>query len=215
MKNFSAIIKTELKDNQESTQQKHKISCKNCARLHHKCDKIFPSCSHCLKKGVKCEVNTSVKKRGRPFGTTKENIELKKTLKREFQNTQCIKPEVPNKKLKIPQVQQQREINMMSSTHNSLDNNNSIFFQVPIDINWEFSFQDSVVLPNNNVLVQNNSFQPSELDLFFDPCDFSESSSPSSESYSPRSTDDFILNVDNLDFDTFNSFLVEQEYQFC
>jgi hypothetical protein len=62
----------------QKTQQVHTRACKNCTKLHHKCDKMSPACSHCLKRNVPCEINPSVKKRGRPFGTTKDKIQQKK-----------------------------------------------------------------------------------------------------------------------------------------
>eukprot|EP00697_Spironema_sp_BW2_P016558 gnl/Spiro4/7867_TR4139_c0_g1_i1.p1 gnl/Spiro4/7867_TR4139_c0_g1~~gnl/Spiro4/7867_TR4139_c0_g1_i1.p1 ORF type:complete len:116 (-),score=11.52 gnl/Spiro4/7867_TR4139_c0_g1_i1:86-433(-) len=115
--------------------------------------------------------------------------------------------------MRIPQQPQyqQKEIRCgVTNTNNTCEN--TVFFQVPIDINWEFNFQDSIV---PSTIINTNQFQSqsNDFDLFFesDFCVDSPSSEPSESS--PRS-DDFVLNVDNLDFDTFNSFLVE-ELQFC
>lgn len=170
---------------------------------------MFPSCSHCLKKGVKCEVNPSVKKRGRPFGTTKENIEKKKqdNNKREVQTIQPVVIETPQKKMKIPS----KEIKLEN------DNSNMIFFQVPIDINWDFSFQNSLQSSNSNLFFPQQQ-QPAVIktETFQEMTVSSPVSCESEDYYSPSSSpssDLFEFNVENLDFDHFNSFL--DEIQFC
>jgi len=253
MTNFSRIISVQLNDNstikqEEQLPKKHKISCKNCARLHHKCDKMLPSCSHCLKKGVKCEVNPSVKKRGRPFGTTKDILEKKKLNKRNVNTTSNNTQDFPEtKRVKI--LSPPRE---MPCTSIPIDN--LVFFQVPIDINWDFSFQNHGVNKNNTSCQSQNEYayvsnqdvygsqnvnciiQPNMSTIFQTSCfqttpntqttsqitttsspicqstDFSVSSPPSEESIS---CDDFVLDVENFDFDNFNTFLVDQEFQFC
>ena len=226
MTNFSNFVSVELKDSKQEQPKKHKIACKNCARLHHKCDKISPSCSHCLKKGVKCEVNDTKKKRGRPFGTTKENLEMKKINKRTLSNPTVEIPETKRVKILKPQ----REMEVIRQI--PAQNDNQFYFQVPIDINWEFNFQDikreeesrnMMIIPTQNIVsneeiygtnnvtyIQPNfSHPPSQ--YFSNNCtDFSVSSPPSEES----TCDDFVLNVENLDFDNFNSFLVDQDIQF-
>eukprot|EP01091_Cochliopodium_minus_P010951 TRINITY_DN301_c0_g1_i1.p1 TRINITY_DN301_c0_g1~~TRINITY_DN301_c0_g1_i1.p1 ORF type:complete len:152 (-),score=34.55 TRINITY_DN301_c0_g1_i1:197-652(-) len=62
--------KSKRKEEDNATGEKHKIACKNCSRLHHRCDKLFPTCTYCKRKGLTCEINQS-KTRGRPHGTTK------------------------------------------------------------------------------------------------------------------------------------------------
>jgi len=236
MNNFSSFISLQLKDNsiikQEQMPQKHKISCKNCARLHHKCDKISPSCSHCLKKGIKCEVNPSVKKRGRPFGTTKDNLEKKKQNKRNVNTSNNTQDLPETKRVKI--LNAPREVPCSNTPFcTSAPINHLVFFQVPIDINWEFSFQDTQNGVNKNIsqnmvsnqdvygsqnvsCIQPTTFIPnsptnSPNSQFYPSSDFSVSSPPSEESLS---CDDFVLDVENFDFDNFNTFL-DQEFQFC
>ena len=66
-------IKEESKEDFHQHIKVHKISCKNCTKSHHKCDKVYPTCTNCLRKKITCEISEP-KKRGRPFGTTKDKI---------------------------------------------------------------------------------------------------------------------------------------------
>jgi len=215
--------------------------------LHHKCDKISPSCSHCLKKGVKCEVNPSVKKRGRPFGTTKDNLEMKKKSNQNKRNVNTTNnntqdlPETKRVKILSPQIAREMPCNIITPSSSSAQNDNLVFFQVPIDINWDFCFQQSHGVNNNiiqNTFPSYNYTNVSNQDVYGTQnvssifstsstqtiqqistqpisqftSDFSVSSPPSEESIS---CDDFVLDVENFDFDNFNTFLVDQELQFC
>jgi hypothetical protein len=49
------------KENEQVIPRKHNKACMNCTKLHHKCDKKYPTCSHCIKRNVKCIVNPSTK----------------------------------------------------------------------------------------------------------------------------------------------------------
>ena len=70
--------------------QKHKIACINCSKSHHKCDKIYPSCSYCLKRNIPCEVKQT-KKRGRPFGSkNKKKRNLSEDRSEEIDTTQIM-----------------------------------------------------------------------------------------------------------------------------
>lgn len=50
----------------------HKKACKNCFKLHRKCNKQMP-CDYCSLRGKPCEINPCIKKRGRPLGSTNKN----------------------------------------------------------------------------------------------------------------------------------------------
>ena len=141
-------IFTEYKDNKSQGQQKHKIACKNCSKSHHKCDKIYPSCSHCLKKNIKCEVNPS-KKRGRPYGSTKNNklgIDeiavqpeeriIKRTLKPKQIITKKIKME--ENKSEIPLIIEKLAPIEVPNPQIKFEN---LFPQEIFDKNWEFDLQ--------------------------------------------------------------------------
>ncbi|KAL9658689.1 hypothetical protein ABK040_005845 [Willaertia magna] len=52
----------------------HPIACKNCRKVHKRCDKKLPSCSNCIRKGLSCEYATP-KKKGR------KNVEKKEKKK--------------------------------------------------------------------------------------------------------------------------------------
>jgi len=63
----------------------HQKACKNCFKLHRKCNKQMP-CDYCSLRGKPCEINPCIKKRGRPIGSTnktkiKEEKEVKKQKK--------------------------------------------------------------------------------------------------------------------------------------
>ena len=151
--NIQSIQSTQ---NIQSIQTKHKIACKNCTRLHHKCDKTFPSCDYCTKRGIKCEVNTTNKKRGRPFGTTKKNLTQKKESE---------------KKIKLEsnqaQIMQARPIingEFKNAIHSSLQ---PIFPMVKNEINEEIyspindpSVSNSPVNYNMELRTSDNDFKP-------------------------------------------------------
>eukprot|EP01091_Cochliopodium_minus_P015393 TRINITY_DN546_c0_g1_i1.p1 TRINITY_DN546_c0_g1~~TRINITY_DN546_c0_g1_i1.p1 ORF type:complete len:198 (-),score=61.63 TRINITY_DN546_c0_g1_i1:131-724(-) len=153
------IIKNDLKDNNcggniNYPHTIHKISCKNCSRIHHKCDKMFPTCSHCLEKGWKCEVNLSEKKRGRPFNTTKENLEKRKLELAKKKKEQRKQRRLMNKRKMEDEHNIIQEISTIPINNKKIKKedvdlpmNNQInaedfkFLHVPIDMNFEVNFQ--------------------------------------------------------------------------
>ena len=117
--------------------KKHQKACMNCTKLHHKCDKIYPTCSHCIKRNVRCIVNPSTKKRGRPFGTTKEN-KCKKNSKEEIEKQNKILIYQEKKCKDIPKVKQtQRE---SVSNHSRKKQEIVSDFRAPVDLMWDSNF---------------------------------------------------------------------------
>ena len=207
MEKFSTIFQntqnTQSIQSTQSTQNiqtKHKIACKNCTRLHHKCDKTFPSCDYCTKRGIKCEVNSTNKKRGRPFGTTKKNLSQKKESEKKIklennqppkiQSRPIIKNEFKNDihssfKPISPLVKNENEeiyspINNASISNSPINYNMELRtsdndFKPPININWDYISIDSADLFQNEILrVDENT--KCDFDTFLDVLDYQNSS---------------------------------------
>ena len=151
--NIQSIQSTQ---NIQSIQTKHKIACKNCTRLHHKCDKTFPSCDYCTKRGIKCEVNTTNKKRGRPFGTTKKNLTQKKESEKKIK--------LESNQAQIMQARPFINGEFKNAIHSSLQ---PIFPMVKNEINEEIyspindpSVSNSPVNYNMELRTSDNDFKP-------------------------------------------------------
>ena len=159
----------------------NKIACKACTKSHHKCDKMLPSCSHCLKRKIPCEINISKKKRGRPFGTTKANINKKKQEegKRKIECTfKDLKNEITNKKVKI--IEPKKEV-----IPTLIREENITIFDSPKMNTKKTSFGDSSIIFDNN------------WDLLINPEDLVLNQE---ESW-----------LHNLEFDCFNNYFVDTE----
>eukprot|EP01091_Cochliopodium_minus_P021604 TRINITY_DN9_c0_g1_i1.p1 TRINITY_DN9_c0_g1~~TRINITY_DN9_c0_g1_i1.p1 ORF type:complete len:223 (+),score=69.33 TRINITY_DN9_c0_g1_i1:47-670(+) len=132
----------------------HERACLNCTKMHHKCDKRFPSCSSCLKKNIECKINTSIKKRGRPFNTTKKDLyERKRKLEMELK---LKKGKQINKKIK--QIKKEKKIESISSPNSVKSSPIKTFIpSIPIsmpkkEIKKEFPFTMNSQVDNNTYL---------------------------------------------------------------
>eukprot|EP01091_Cochliopodium_minus_P010597 TRINITY_DN2849_c0_g1_i1.p1 TRINITY_DN2849_c0_g1~~TRINITY_DN2849_c0_g1_i1.p1 ORF type:complete len:392 (-),score=103.55 TRINITY_DN2849_c0_g1_i1:491-1666(-) len=106
----------------------HKKACKNCTRLHHKCDKKMP-CNYCTKRGITCEVNPCIKKRGRPFGSTNKN---KTKTKRDVMMPKRYKKQKGNEEQSMNETQM-NQINSQinKKIHNTSQMNQNFMINTP------------------------------------------------------------------------------------
>ena len=199
--NIQSIQSIQSTQSTQNIQTKHKIACRNCTRLHHKCDKTFPSCDYCTKRGIKCEVNTTNKKRGRPFGTTKKNLTQKKESEKKIklennqapiiQSRPIIKNEFKNDihssfQPIFPLVKNENNEEIYSPINNASVSNSPINynmelrtsdndFKPPININWDYISIDSADLFQNEIFrVEENT--KCDFDTFLDVLDYQNSS---------------------------------------
>jgi len=140
------------KNNTTNTKNKNKQerACLNCTRTHHKCDKKLPGCTNCLRKKIPCELNNIVKKRGRPFNTTKKALQDKKRI------IVQVDQQNRNKKIKKEEIFISSFIDQYPSESSPI--NQSFSYESPIHSNI-VSPQDNSVQKNDNIpTIYYNSF---------------------------------------------------------
>ena len=147
MQQAKKIAKNKSKKTKK-TENLQKTACKNCAKLHHKCDKKLPSCTSCIRKRIPCELNPSTKKRGRPFGKPIKKMELEsqKRTKSESEAT----------------IVETKEIN---SPFDSLDKNMKL--KAPISFQWNSGecLEDQFFGPIDNFNIETPQFSFEEIDF--------------------------------------------------
>lgn len=96
---------------------------------------FFVDCGYCVERGIECQVNTAFKKRGRPFGSTREKMMIKKMMQEEAEDEEIIKKQIKNKrgrKKKMSKVvkEEDEKIDNPRSTNTNILPQESSFVQM-------------------------------------------------------------------------------------
>lgn len=201
---------------------KQERACLNCTRTHHKCDKKLPGCTNCLRKKIPCELNNIVKKRGRPFNTTKQELQDRKVNVNKKRTIDQVQPSKICKKFKTEEFIFAND----QSPSESSPINQSFSYESPIHSNEASPINNSVKQQNDDIPTisyYNSFFSMDPINIY---CSQNTENSSSSSSNNNDLIFDFGLKIENpfhedlsfhlsnpldvgeLDLERFNYFLV-------